>query len=102
MHHIRFYDYVPDYLERRGALRPAHLAHARPYLERGELVLAGAFAEPADGAALVFRAEGADVAEGFARADPYVTAGLVTGWRIRRWMTVLGRDAAHPVALADD
>ena len=26
MHYVLFYDYVPDYLERRGALRDAHLA----------------------------------------------------------------------------
>ena len=41
-HFLLFYDYVPDYLERRTAHRPAHFAHARAAVERGELFLAGA------------------------------------------------------------
>lgn len=96
-HWLLFYDYVPDYLERRGALREAHLAHLAPFLDRGELVLGGAFAAPADGAALLFLAEGPETAEAFARADPYVLEGLVTGWRVRAWTTVVGRDAAEPL-----
>ena len=36
-------------------------------------------------------------AERFAEADPYVRAGLVTGWRVRVWTTVVGADAASPV-----
>jgi len=35
------------------------------------------------------------VVEDFAKADPYVTFGLVTRWVVREWTTVLGRDAAH-------
>jgi len=99
MHYILFYDYVPDYLERRGAFRDAHLAHARPYLDRGELFIGGAFANPADGAAIVFKADSPQLAEDFARADPYVLNGIVTGWRVREWTTVVGRDAAVPVEL---
>ena len=29
----------------------------------------------------------------FAKADPYVTNGLVTKWRVREWTTVVGKDA---------
>lgn len=97
MHWLLFYDYVPDYLERRGQLRGAHMDHVQPYLERGELVLGGAFADPADGAVILFRAERPDVAEGFARADPYVHGGLVTEWWVREWTTVVGPDAAQPL-----
>jgi hypothetical protein len=61
---------------------------------RGELVLAGAFADPIDGAALLFRGESAAAAEAFARADPYVLNGLVQRWRVRPWTTVVGPDAA--------
>jgi uncharacterized protein YciI len=96
-HFILFYDYVPDYLERRGSLRPAHFEGVKASLERDELQLAGAYADPADGAALVFKAPGRDVVEAFARADPYVKEGLVTAWRVREWTTVAGREALTKV-----
>ncbi|MDX1748340.1 MAG: YciI-like protein [Halobacteriales archaeon] len=97
MHWLLFYEYVPDYLERRRAHRSAHFDHAKPYLDRGELILGGAFADPADGAVLLFSADGPEAAEGFAEDDPYVREGLVTDWRIREWTTVVGPDAASPV-----
>ena len=87
---ILFYDVVPDYLDRRGQFRDEHLGLARAAHDRGELVMAGAFAEPADGAALVFKAADASVAEDFARNDPYVKNGLVTTWRVRAWTVVIG------------
>ena len=101
MHWLLFYDYVPDYLERRGALRAAHLEHVKPYLERGELVLGGALANPADGAVLLFESDGPEVAERFAEADPYVRQGLVIDWQVREWTTVVGPDAAQPLDLPD-
>lgn len=48
MHYLLFYAVVPDYVERRGAYRALHLAHARSAVERGELILGGALADPAD------------------------------------------------------
>lgn len=101
MHYLLFYDYVPDYLERRGALREAHFEKVRAAIGRGELYLGGAFADPADGAMIVFSGESAAVAEKFAKADPYVREGLVTKWWVREWTTVVGKDAAHPVAFSD-
>lgn len=96
MHYLLFYDVVDDYILRRQPLRSAHLAHARPFVERGELVLGGALAEPADGAVLLFRGETADAANRFAAADPYVQQGLVTRWRVRPWTTVVGPGAEMP------
>ena len=93
-HFLLFYDYVPDYLERRVAHRAAHFAHARPAVERGELFLAGACTD--DGppiGVLVFSVADRQAVEDFARADPYVREGLVGAWRIREWTTVAGRDA---------
>lgn len=101
MHWLLFYDYVPDYLERRTVVRGAHMDHLQPYLERGELVLGGAFADPADGAVLLFRADGREVAERFAEGDPYVQSGLVTIWRVREWTTVVGEGAAQPFNRSD-
>ena len=97
MHYILLYQFSPDYLERRGQYRNEHLKLAWEAHARGELVLAGAFSEPADGAAAIFRADSIDVARQFALADPYVRAGLVTDWQVRPWTTVVGDDATNPV-----
>ncbi|HUG16687.1 MAG TPA: YciI-like protein [Thermomicrobiales bacterium] len=85
-----FYDVVENYVERRAAFREEHLGLANAATERGELVLAGAFAEPVDGALLVFRADDRSAVEEFARNDPYVRNGLVTSWRVREWTVVIG------------
>ena len=89
-HWLLLYDLVDDYLERRGALRPEHLALAEAAHDRGELVMAGALADPADRALLVFRADDAGPAEAFAGADPYVREGLVRSWQVRPWTVVIG------------
>lgn len=90
MHTILFYDVVDDYVERRAQFRAEHLDLLRQAQARGEVVLAGALAEPVDGAVLVFRGESPDAAVAFAKADPYVKNGLVTAWRVRKWNTVIG------------
>src|SRR5438309_9500591 len=82
VHYLLFYDVVDDYVARRAQFRDAHLKLARQAYERGELVLAGALADPVDGAVLIFRGRDAQAAEAFARGDPYVTSGLVTRWRL--------------------
>jgi uncharacterized protein len=97
VHYLLFYDVVPDFVARRAAFRADHLAVARAAVARGELVLGGALADPADGAVLLFRGDSPAVAEAFAAADPYVQHGLVTRWRVRAWSTVVGADAAVPV-----
>ena len=70
---------------------------ARQASERGELLLGGAFANPVDGAVLLFRGKSPEVAKKFAEADPYVTNGAVKRWYVREWKTVAGKDAASPV-----
>jgi uncharacterized protein YciI len=87
------YDVVDRFVEKRMPHREVHLGLVRAAHARGELVLAGALGDPPDGALLVFRADDADVAERFARADPYVMQGLVTGWRVRPWNVVVGDGA---------
>jgi uncharacterized protein YciI len=97
MHFLLIYDVSPDYLARRGEFRNAHLQLAWDAHARGELLLGGALAEPADGAILLFQGDTAEAAERFARADPYVANGLVQRWRVRQWTTVVGDAAANPV-----
>ncbi len=87
---ILFYDYVPDVLERRAPLRDEHLRLAHEAVARGELVLGGAFADPVDGAVLVWRTSDSATVERFVANDPYVKNGLVTRYRIRSWTVVIG------------
>ncbi len=92
-HFLLIYDTALDYLERRPAFRSAHLAHANAAVARGELILGGALADPADGAILLFLGETSDVARSFALQDPYVLNGLVNDWQVRDWTTVVGKEA---------
>jgi uncharacterized protein len=93
VHYLLFYDAVDNYEERRRPFRGAHIEHARKAVARGELVLGGALAHPIDGAVLLFQGDSADVAEDFAKSDPYVLNGLIKNWRVREWTTVVGADA---------
>lgn len=83
---LLFYDYVPDVLEKRQPHRAGHIALVREYVDRGDCLLGGAFADPVDGAVIVFSTEAA--ANGFAEADPYVANGIVTSSKVREWSTV--------------
>ena len=96
-HYLLLYSFVDDYLQRRAAFRDAHLSHAWEAQQRGGLVLAGALADPADTGVLLFEGDSPAVAEGFARADPYVANGLVRSWRVREWTTVVGALAQSPL-----
>lgn len=90
MYYILFYDVVDDYINRRAPYREAHLKLATTAHQCGELMMAGAFADPVDGAALVFKTNDPAVPKRFAEEDPYVTNGLVKNWRVRAWTVVLG------------
>jgi uncharacterized protein YciI len=93
MHYfVLFYHVVEDFVSRRSPFREEHLRLARAAHQRGELVLAGALADPADGALLVFRVPERAAVEAFARNDPYVIQGLVTRWEVRPWTVVIGNE----------
>ena len=86
---LLLYDVVPNYLEARTPFRPTHLELARAAYERGDLVLGGAYADPADGAVLVWNTADKAPIEAFVASDPYVKNGVVTRWRIREWTEVI-------------
>lgn len=96
-HFILFYDYVEDYMERRGEFRDEHAALAKASMDRDEFFLGGAYSDPADGAVLIFKAKSKEVIEEFVKNDPYVKNALVTSWQIREWNTVAGKDAINPI-----
>ncbi len=98
MHYVLFYEVVDNYVEKRTPFRAAHLELARRAAASGDLVLGGAFANPVDGTMLLFKGSSPAVAERFAAADPYVTNGLVTKWRVREWTTVVGDLAENPLS----
>ena len=91
--HLLLYTYVDNAAEQRAPFRAGHIAAARAAEDRKELVLGGALADPLDGAVLAFT--GREVAESFARADPYVLNGIVTDWTIREWTVVVGGQQKH-------
>ena len=97
-HYLLIYDLAPDYLERRPDFRATHLAHAWRYADEGSLVLGGPVGDPVESALLLFN--DADKAAAFAGEDPYVLNGLVRGWRVSPWNTVVGKHAATPIRSA--
>ncbi|MGA8541172.1 MAG: YciI-like protein [Terriglobales bacterium] len=97
MHYLLFYEVGDDYVTRRAQYRNAHLEKAWQASARGELVLGGALSNPVDGAVLLFKGDSPEVAERFARADPYVTSGAVKRWHVREWNTVVGEDSSTPI-----
>ncbi len=76
---------VADSLEKRLAVRPAHIARLQTLQEQGRLILAGPFpavdaVDPAaagfTGSLIVAEFSTLVEAETWAQADPYVTAGV--------------------------
>lgn len=91
-----FYEVVDDFVARRAPFRDAHLSYARAAHLRGDLVLAGALADPADTALIIFQGPSPDAATDFAKHDPYVLQGLVKHWKVRLWTVVVGNDPLVP------
>jgi uncharacterized protein YciI len=90
VYYILFYDYVPNIVERREPFRAEHLSKVRELHEQGVIIMAGATGEPPAHAAIVFRTNDRARIEEFARSDPYVLNGLVTGWHVEPWHVVVG------------
>lgn len=97
MHFLLFYEVADDYLARRAEFRQQHLGKAWSASDRGELILGGALTDPADTAVLLFKGDSPEIAEQFAKSDPYVLSGIVKRWYVRQWLTVAGPDATAPL-----
>ena len=89
-----FYEVVDDFVARREAYRGEHLRRVSESYERGELILGGALAEPADRGLLVFHVADKRTALAFVENDPYVVSGLVKRWEVRPWQVVTGNEVA--------
>ena len=90
MYYILFYKTVDNYIERRVPFRDEHLVLVHSFHDAGHLVMAGALADPPDGAILVFKGDTTDVVKEFVSKDPYIKNGLITEWSIRLWNVVTG------------
>ena len=87
---VLFYSYVPDVLARRDPFRSEHLSRIQELHAAGKVLLGGAWADPCDGAAIIFdeTSSKAEI-EAFVRDDPYVKNGLVTEFKIKEWTVVV-------------
>jgi uncharacterized protein YciI len=92
-YYLLFYKTIENYVEKRTPYRAEHLELAKEAHQNGALVMAGAMAEPADGAVLIFKGESPKIAEDFAKNDPYVKNGLIKSWEVRPWTVVVGQDS---------
>ena len=82
MHYLLMYDVVDDYVERRTPFRLEHISLARAAVARGDLVLGGALAQPADGVVLLFRGSSPAAAEALKVVLEGSLADLATGLRL--------------------
>jgi uncharacterized protein YciI len=88
---VLMYEYAASTLEELVALRaphrPAHLQHAAAWA--GRLAQGGAYGDAPPGGLLVFRDCTVEDVHSFARADPYVVAGVVRSYAVRPWTVVV-------------
>ena len=89
---------VPDSLEKRLAVRSAHLARIETLQQEGRLILAGPYPaidspEPGpagfSGSLIVAEFESLEAAQAWAEADPYVTSGVYAKVSVKPFKKVL-------------
>jgi uncharacterized protein YciI len=65
----------------------AHRTRLNEFHARGMLLMAGPYANPAEGAMGIFTSR--EAAEEFIEGDPFVINGVVSKWRLCDWNEVL-------------
>ncbi|MBS0586464.1 MAG: YciI family protein [Proteobacteria bacterium] len=89
---------VPDSLENRMTVRPEHLKRIQALQDAGRLILAGPYPAidnqdpgPAgfSGSLIVAEFESLEVAQAWANADPYVSAGVYRKVTVKPFKKVL-------------
>ena len=81
------YDLADDGLPKAMANFPGHRAMLIEYKARGVLLMAGPYANPAEGALAIFTTR--EAAEEFVRDDPFIVSGAVARYAIREWNEAL-------------
>jgi uncharacterized protein YciI len=83
MKYALLYESADDVLAKAGPHIAAHSARLTEFRRRGTLLMGGVFANPQEGALIIFTTRQA--AEEFARGDPFVSNGVVRTCRIHEW-----------------
>ena len=84
LHHVLFYDYVENIVERRAPHRSQHLELVERWRSEGRFVMGGAIGDPPHGALLVFKVDDPALVEEFAQQDPLVEPGRTQDVRDER------------------
>ncbi len=84
---VMLYEVAADGLPKARIHFEAHRARLDEFHARGVLLMAGAFANPAEGAMGIFTTR--EAAEEFVADDPFVVNGVVSKWSLREWNEVL-------------
>jgi uncharacterized protein YciI len=85
--YVLLYTSADDVLSKAPAHFPAHSARLDEFHARGVLLAVGTFGNPQEeGSMGIFTSR--DAAEEFARDDPFVVGGVVSGWEVRDWNEV--------------
>ena len=84
---VMFYELAADGMGKARTHYPAHRARLDLFHARGLLLMAGPWANPAEGAIGIFTTK--EAAEEFIKDDPFVTGGVVGKWTVREWRDVL-------------
>ncbi|MFO0669963.1 MAG: YciI family protein [Polyangiaceae bacterium] len=88
MKYVLFYEAAEDFRSKVPAHFEAHRALWGEFSATGDLLMIGPFMDaPAGGAMAIFRSR--DAAERFAKADPFVTHGIVARFTVREWNEAL-------------
>jgi uncharacterized protein len=86
---VLIYEVVSDALRKAHIHEEAHRAWLEDFSAGGSLLMAGPFANPAEGYMAVFTSR--EAAEQFIQGDPFVSNGIVTSWTLRDWDEVLSQ-----------
>lgn len=89
MKFVMFYETDLEKLPLARLYFPGHRARLEEFRARGTLLMAGPFANPADGAIGIFTEK--EAAEEFIAGDPFVTNGVVKKFSVLQWNEVLAK-----------
>jgi uncharacterized protein YciI len=90
MKYAVLYETAEDGLAKAPANIAGHSACLAEFRGRGTLLMGGVFADPREGALIIFTTR--EAAEEFVQRDPFISNGVVRTWRIHAWNETQFRD----------
>jgi uncharacterized protein len=84
---VVWYETAAEGLIKAPANYPAHKSRIDEFAKRGELLMVGPWANPAEGALAVFKTR--EAAEAFVKDDPFVLNGVVAKVTMKDWNEIL-------------